>query len=171
MRADDDPLLPPHWLAELGDGLGEPLLRSLWNSPAPEPVASAPANANLTVRWQHNQPPEFVVPPIALRMGPNSSSAEGGQCSPTAAAPAVGSWWFNFTMKTQARAACGWMHRTIPPNHKTASYPMPLPKEPWLPATSSATGQTALTAMAGAQANRLLARRQHRRQADHNQNS
>jgi len=69
MRADDDPLLPPHWLVELGDGLGEPLLRSLWNTPAPEPVASAPANANLTVRWQPNQPPEFVVPPIALRMG------------------------------------------------------------------------------------------------------
>ena len=69
MRADDDPLLPPHWLAELGDGLGEPLLRSLWNSPAPEPVASAPANANLTVRWQSDQPPKFVVPPIALRMG------------------------------------------------------------------------------------------------------
>ena len=69
MRADDDPLLPPHWLAELGDGLGEPLLRSLWNSPAPEPIASAPANANLTVRWQSDQPPKFVVPPIALRMG------------------------------------------------------------------------------------------------------
>ena len=57
MRADDDPLQPLHWLAELGDGLGDPLLRSLWNSPAPEPVANAPANANLTVRWQHNQPP------------------------------------------------------------------------------------------------------------------
>ena len=69
MRADADPLLPPHWLAELGDGLGEPLLRSLWESPAPEPVASAPAHANLTVRWRPNQTPEFVVPPIALRMG------------------------------------------------------------------------------------------------------
>ena len=69
MRADDDPLLPPHWLAELNDGLGDPLLHNLWDSPAPEPVASAPANANLTVRWTPNQPPEFVVPPIALRMG------------------------------------------------------------------------------------------------------
>ena len=69
MRADDDPLLPPHWLAELNDGLGDPLLHNLWDSPAPEPVASAPAKANLTVRWTPNQPPEFVVPPIALRMG------------------------------------------------------------------------------------------------------
>ena len=69
MGADDDPLLPPHWLAELNDGLGEPLLRSLWNTPAPEPVASAPAKANLTVHWRSNEPPEFVVPPIALRMG------------------------------------------------------------------------------------------------------
>ena len=29
MRADADPLLPPHWLAELGDGLGDPLLHRL----------------------------------------------------------------------------------------------------------------------------------------------
>ena len=68
MGTDDDPLLPAHWLRELGDGLGEPLLRKLWNSPVPEPVASAPANANLTVRWAPSQTPEFVVPPIALRM-------------------------------------------------------------------------------------------------------
>ena len=59
MGTDDDPLLPAHWLRELGDGLSEPLLRKLWNSPVPEPVASAPANANLTVRWSPSQTPSL----------------------------------------------------------------------------------------------------------------
>ena len=68
MGTDDDLLLPEHWLRELGEGLSEPQLRKLWNSPVPEPVASAPSNANLTVRWAPSQTPEFVVPPIALRM-------------------------------------------------------------------------------------------------------
>ena len=33
MRSDDDPLLPPNWLVELGDGLGDPLLHRLWKNP------------------------------------------------------------------------------------------------------------------------------------------
>ena len=92
MRSDDDPLLPPHWLAELDDGLGEPLLHNLWNTPAPEPVASAPPNANLMVRWSPNHSPDFVVPPIALRMGADSPFTAGGPAERRLAPPAPTEW-------------------------------------------------------------------------------
>lgn len=69
MQPDADPLLPPQWLAELGDGLGGPLLHQLWQQPAPEPIATAPEKADLQVCWTPGTSPRFLVPPMALQMG------------------------------------------------------------------------------------------------------
>lgn len=69
MDPDADPLLPPHWLAELADGLGGPVLQTLWQHHPPDPIASAPEGSDLQVHWRHGEPPRLVVPPLALRMG------------------------------------------------------------------------------------------------------
>lgn len=68
MGVDDDPLLPPCWLPELKDGLGDPLIRNIWQQQPPKPIPTAPQCENLTAKWTPEYAPIFVVPPIALRM-------------------------------------------------------------------------------------------------------
>lgn len=69
MSIDHDPLLPPYWLPELNDGVGDPLIRRLWQQTAPEPIPTAPESANITAKWTPRSAPVYIVPPIALRMG------------------------------------------------------------------------------------------------------
>ena len=69
MEIDYDPLIHPYWLPELKHGLGGPLIKNIWQQPAPKPLATAPGSANLTAKWTPGHAPVFLVPPIALRMG------------------------------------------------------------------------------------------------------
>ena len=131
------------------------------------PVASASADANLTVRWRLNQTPEFVVPPIALRMG--------GRTHPLLQLAQLSA------ALLRRRQADGQLvvqlHDEDPgpgslrmdaPRHAAKPQNGVIPDAYCLGAMAScyfvSNWSNSLTAMAGAQANRLLARRQHRQQ-------
>ena len=80
MEIDYDPLIHPYWLPELKHGLGGPLIKNIWQQPAPKPLATAPGSANLTAKWTPGHAPVFLVPPIALRMGGRLNPAANCRC-------------------------------------------------------------------------------------------